>query len=135
MAITGRCLCGTITFRLDEGPVATRACWCRDCQYLSTGNASFGVFFRSRALTVFGEPAAFTSASAAGNLIRRRFCGKCGTPLFSDAIAEPDYLVVRLGALDDRELGRPQGTIWTGSAPSWAWIDPDHPQFPTQPGG
>lgn len=131
--IKGRCLCGAVTFELSQPPVATRACWCRDCQYLCSGNASHSVFFRSDALSVTGTVAEYVSPSDAGNSIRRRFCPRCGTPLFSDALGEPDYLVVRLGALDDRELGKPASTIWTGSAPTWAWVDPHSPQHRGQP--
>ncbi|MFD2261755.1 GFA family protein [Lacibacterium aquatile] len=132
-AHSGRCLCGGVTFSLTEQPVGTRACWCRDCQYLCSGNASLSVFFRQRALTISGTTADYVSASDAGNLIRRRFCPACGTPLFSDALAEPEYLVVRLGALDNRDIGSPQSTIWTDSAPEWAWFDHDKPHFPQQP--
>ncbi|WP_415289364.1 GFA family protein [Brevundimonas sp. S1H14] len=128
-----QCLCGAITFVLSEGPVGTRACWCRTCQYLCSGNASFSVFFRQRALSVFGEPAEFLSLSDAGNLIRRRFCPQCGTPLFADAPIEPEYLIVRLGALDDRQICNPASIVWTASAPSWAWFDHDKPSFPGQP--
>jgi hypothetical protein len=34
--------------------------------------------------------------------------------------------------LDDREIARPSATIWTRSAPSWACIDGDLPQFEGQ---
>jgi hypothetical protein len=32
---------------------------------------------------------------------------------------------VRAGTLDDPEIGKPQMTIWTASAPSWAVFDPN----------
>ena len=32
---------------------------------------------------------------------------------------------VRAGTLDDPEIGKPQMTIWTSSAPSWAVFDPN----------
>lgn len=133
LVIKGRCLCGAVQFALSQPPLATRACWCRDCQYLCSGNASLSVFFLSEALTVSGRLAEYVSPSDAGSLIRRRFCPACGTPLFSDALAEPDFLVVRLGVLDDREMGKPQSIIWTASAPSWADIDATVPSCPRQP--
>ena len=41
----------------------------------------------------------------------------------------------RAGTLDDPEIGKPQMTIWTSSAPSWAVFDPniqqDERQSPT----
>ncbi|WP_414676680.1 GFA family protein [Mesorhizobium sp.] len=132
---SGRCLCNAVTFTLTEPPVATRACWCRDCQYLCSGNASLSVFFRKRALEIIGPTAEYVSQSSAGTPIRRRFCPTCGTPLFSESFAEAEYLVVRLGALDNREIGDPQSTIWTASAPSWACINHERPTFANQPEG
>jgi hypothetical protein len=32
---------------------------------------------------------------------------------------------VRADTLDDPEIGKPQITIWTSSAPSWAAFDPN----------
>lgn len=127
--ITGRCLCGAVTFRLDGPPLAARACWCRDCQYLACGNAAVGMICTRESLVIAGVMAAFSSAADSGAAMRRSFCPACGTHLFSEAANAPGYIVVRAGALDDRELARPASMIWTASAPSWATFDPDLPQF------
>ena len=37
------------------------------------------------------------------------------------------YVVVRVGALDDRASGRPDSTTWCASVPSWGLIDPAVP--------
>src|SRR5882724_266758 len=131
--VTGRCFCGAVRFQFDEPPVATRACWCRDCQYLSSGNASVNAIFRTASFQMTGEVGEYVSTADSGSVMRRRFCPKCGTPLFSDALGEPDLMVVRAGALDDPEIGRPAGFIWTASAPSWGFIDPDLPGCEGQP--
>ncbi len=47
--------------------------------------------------------------------------------------ARPHLLSVRGGTLDDPEIAKPQMTIWTSSAPSWAPIDPHIPQEKKQP--
>lgn len=127
--ITGRCFCGGVCFQLDSPPVLTRACWCRDCQYLSSGNASINLIFASSALRISGPISEYISTADSGNVMRRRFCPNCGTPLFSEAMGQPDFVVVRAGALDDREIGRPASVIWTASAPRWGLVDPDVPSF------
>ena len=128
--ITGRCFCGAIRFQLDGPPVSTRACWCRDCQYVSSGNTSINVIFAASGLKVSGTTSEYVSRADSGNVMRRRFCPTCGTPLFSEAVARPDFVVVRAGALDDPEIGRPASVIWTASAPRWGCVDPSLPSFP-----
>ncbi len=122
--IAGRCLCGAVRFQFDQRPIAARACWCRDCQYLSSGNASVNAIFRTESLRVTGNTSEYVSTADSGNVMRRRFCPKCGTPLFSEALSRPDLVVVRAGTLDDPEIGRPASFIWTASAPSWGFVEP-----------
>ena len=121
--VTGRCFCGAVRFQFDQPPLTVRACWCRDCQYLSSGNASVNAIFRIDSFKVSGEIAEYTSTADSGSIMRRRFCPKCGTPLFSHSSRRPDAMVVRVGALDDREIGSLASFIWTASAPSWGLIE------------
>lgn len=127
--ITGGCFCGAVRFQLDGPPISTRACWCRDCQYLSSGNASINLIFSSGSLNISGSTSEYVSTADSGNVMRRRFCPQCGTPLFSEATGRPDFVVVRAGALDDPEIARPASVIWTASAPSWGLVDPHLPSF------
>ena len=86
-----------------------------------------------RGVTVTGQTAVYASTADSGTAMRRSFCPTCGTPLFSEAEPRPHQIIVRVGALDDREAARPSGVIWTRSAPSWARIDPSLSQSEGQP--
>jgi hypothetical protein len=132
--ITGRCYCGAVRFRFDQPPIARRACWCRDCQYLASGNASVNAIFRVAGFTLEGEVGEYVSTADSGTTMRRRFCPKCGTPLFSEALSRPELIVVRVGALDEREAFGPESVIWTASRPGWGFIDRDLPGCEGQPG-
>lgn len=134
MAVTGKCLCGAVRFSFPEEPILRRACWCRDCQYLAAGNSTVNVIFRKTGFACTGEVAAYESKADSGNDMRRSFCPRCGTPLFSESSARPDVMVVRAGALDDPELGRPEGFIWTASAPRWGHVDSNLANCEGQPG-
>lgn len=131
--ITGGCLCKRVRFEINAEPIAMRLCWCRDCQYFAAGNATVNVVFPSDALTVQGELRDYESVASSGNRMHRRFCPHCGTPVFSAAESRPHLVIVRNGALDDTELLKPTATIWTDSAPAWAWIDDAHPRHAAQP--
>ena len=133
MTITGGCLCGAVRYRSSAAPVTARVCWRRDCQYWAAGAGTVNVVVRVETFEVTGETRDYASAADSGNRMHRRFCPTCGTPMFSAAEARPELMIARAGTLDDRELAAPAGTIWTGSAPSWACIAEDLPKFDAQP--
>jgi len=132
-AIEGGCLCGAVRYHITARPITTRVCWCRLCQYFAAGNATVNVTFPSQSIVVTGETSDFPSIADSGNKMHRRFCPKCGTHLFSEAEVRPHLTVVRAGTLDDPTVAKPEITIWTSQAPSWAQIDPGIPQHPHQP--
>jgi hypothetical protein len=45
--------------------------------------------------------------------------------VFTQSDARRHMIGVRAGTLDDPGIGKPQMTIWTSSAPSWAVFDPN----------
>lgn len=132
MQISGGCLCRKVRYRASAAPITTRVCWCRLCQYLGAGSGTVNVCFDAGAVTIEGETADHQSVADSGNVMHRRFCATCGTPLFSSAEARPHLLFVRAGTLDDPEVARPAMTIWASAAPSWACIRADIPSHPAQ---
>jgi hypothetical protein len=130
--IEGGCLCGAVRFKISKDPVVIRACWCRLCQYIASGNATINLAFSRDAISLTGELKDYTSVADSGRHMHRRFCPSCGTHLFSEAEERPHLIIVRGGTLDDPNLAHPSATIWTASAPEWARIDPDCEQFAGQ---
>jgi hypothetical protein len=130
---TARCLCGAVRIAIAGEPVGARACWCRLCQYLASGNATVNVAFASDAVSVEGEVRWYASVADSGNRMQRGFCPTCGTPLFSKSDARPDRVMIRAGALDDPGIAAPQSLIWVSEAPDWACLDPALPHVERQP--
>ena len=133
MTITGGCLCGAVRYRIEAEPLVVRTCWCTDCQKFAAGSATVNVVFPAEAVHLEGALRDFASTAASGNLMHRGFCPTCGTPVTTGSEARPHLLGIRAGTLDDPEIGKPQITIWTSSAPSWASIDQSIPQEAKQP--
>jgi hypothetical protein len=131
--ITGGCMCGAIRYRFSAPPMVTRWCWCRDCQFLGAGSGTVNVCFPTSAFTLQGEPRDYVSSAESGSVMHRRFCGSCGTPLFSEAESRPHLVFVRVGTLDHPEIGRPNQTTWVSSAPSWACFSTEIPRVEKQP--
>jgi hypothetical protein len=129
---TGRCLCGAVTFRLAADPLATRICWCRDCQHLAA-NGTVNLLVAADALTVSGALAEHTKTADSGNAVTRQFCPACGTHLFALSSARPQFRVLRAGNLDEPSSIRPAMNIWADSAPAWACLDPALERVDRQP--
>jgi hypothetical protein len=129
---TGRCLCGAVRYRLSADPVLTRLCWCRDCQYLGA-NGTVNMIVPTEALDISGELSEFSRTADSGNQVRQRFCPRCGSHLFGNASARPQFTVIRAGTLDDPSSVQPAMNIWTRSAPKWACLDSGLERVERQP--
>lgn len=132
MPITGGCLCGSVRYEISADPVTMRVCWCKDCQRLASGNGAANLLFRRDAVKITGTPATFSKAADSGNIIDRKFCATCGTQMFGETAARPDFIVVRAGTLDDSSIFKPVAYIWTSSAPNWACMSDDVTKFERQ---
>jgi hypothetical protein len=134
LTIAGGCLCGAVRYEIKaEAPLGARYCWCRVCQYLGAGTGAVSAFFSRDAVTVSGPLTDYVCQADSGSTMRRRFCARCGTPIFSGAEHRPDVIAIRAGTLDDPNLAAPTATIWTKSAPKWACFDPNLPKVEGQP--
>jgi hypothetical protein len=127
MAITGGCRCRAVRYGIEAEPITSRHCWCRDCQYIGAGAGTVNVFFPSYAVKIEGALSDYVSQADSGNLMHRRFCPACGTPVFTQSEARLHFIGVRAGTLDDPDIGKPAMTIWTASAPSWAAFETNIP--------
>ena len=128
----GSCLCGDVQYRITAEPIATRICWCRDCQR-TAANGTVNVIVPTIAVACSGELSEFTVTADSGNQVRRRFCPKCGSHMFANSSSRPQFTVVRVGTLDDPSSVRPTANIWADSAPAWACLDPALERVEHQP--
>jgi hypothetical protein len=130
--ITGGCLCGAVRYEASAKPLMTRACWCRVCQYFASGNAAVNLVFSTDTVTISGQLKDFESIADSGNKMHRQFCVDCGVHVFSAAEVRPHILIIRAGTLDEQKDVKIDALIWTSSAPGWAFLDPNIPQFEKQ---
>ncbi len=132
-AYTGRCLCGEVTVRADKAPIATRQCWCRQCQSLAAGGPTNNAIFRVADLTVAGALGHSSWQADSGNTLSFHFCSKCGTQVYGQSSARTHLMTMRLGIFDQPHDLKPAMAIWTDEAPDWAVIDPAMESYPRQP--
>jgi hypothetical protein len=118
---------------IDAAPVATRQCWCRQCQTIAAGGPTNNAMFPADAVTITGalHHAAWTAAS--GNTLTFYFCPACGTQVYGQSSARLHMKTVRIGVINGPHDLAPQAVIWTDDAPAWAVLDPALPHFAGQP--
>src|SRR5439155_943819 len=100
--ITGRCLCGAVTYSVDADPVVQAACHCTDCQRQTGSPFSVVVGVPRSAFDVKGSTLASfaTIDTDHGGETQRSFCNKCGSPVFSIAAVAPELAFIKAGTLD-----------------------------------
>jgi hypothetical protein len=120
--ITGRCLCGAVTYSADSDPVAQAVCHCTDCQRQTGSPYSVIVGVPRGAFEVEGDSLASYSTTGEdhGEETERNFCSVCGSPVFSITPVMPDLVFVKAGSLDDASWLEPGAEVWTRSAQPWA---------------
>ncbi|WP_439814279.1 GFA family protein [Zavarzinia sp. CC-PAN008] len=131
--LRGRCACGVVTATFTGEPIATRQCWCRQCQQVAAGSATQNAIFRLADIAMTGDLATNAYVAASGNTLTHSFCGRCGTPVMAQSSARPQFRTIRLGFLEAGHGLVPSMAIWTDDAPDWAIIDPALERFARQP--
>ncbi|MBI1814176.1 MAG: GFA family protein [Deltaproteobacteria bacterium] len=126
--LTGRCLCGDVRFELHGklGPLAY--CHCSMCQRASGSAFAANAAIRSQYLKwVSGRESIREYESSPGKF--RAFCSRCGSPIFSRRVDEPDSFRIRLGMLDGDPERRPLAHFWVSSKAPWFEIRDELPQY------
>lgn len=126
MQLTGKCLCGGVSYATSGKPLVTYYCHCNDCKK-STGSAfHVGFVVKQSDINIkANDLREYTKTADSGNQMTRRFCGDCGSPLFTIDSGKPENLVIKAGSLDDPSLVSPSAELWTCHKVAWANISND----------
>jgi hypothetical protein len=134
MALTGSCLCGNITYSLDDAPKITGVCHCKNCQR-QAGSA----FSTLAAVPVSGfhitkgEPKLYADGDTrSGNTVSRYFCGDCGSPIYSALPDQPDSIYLKTGTMDDTTAFAPMFHVWCETKQNWVELEEGVPQMQQQ---
>jgi hypothetical protein len=133
ISFSGGCACGSIRYTGAREPVAMINCHCADCQLSSGAPFASGIVAMTADLQVSGTPKTYAVRASSGGLATRSFCPDCGTPLFTQSEANPQFTSIRFPSLDDASGFKPMLDIYTASAQPWVCLDQTIPHFPQSP--
>ena len=123
--ITGACLCGKVRYKVSQPLRNIIACHCTHCQKSSGAGASYNAVAPAAAVSfTSGQPKLYEDVAQSGNILKRYFCGDCGSPIYSQREKSPGMMVLKVGSLDDSADMKLIMNIWTKSARPWMHLDP-----------
>jgi hypothetical protein len=121
---SGGCLCGAVRYETSWPPLLTGVCHCRHCQKQAGSALSVLVAVPFAALERSGELTTYEDGSESGRAVHRKFCPKCGSPVFTetpDGMAQ-GMIFIKAGTLDEPKDLKPTMHFWTSSAQDWVVI-------------
>lgn len=124
----GSCLCGRITYVVNEELSDFGYCHCRSCRKAS--GSAFGANAGVRLSSVdLRDPQGMLRKyeSSPGKI--RTFCSNCGSPLYAYLTRSPELIMIRLGTLDKPLERSAKAHAFVGEKAPWYTIADGLPQF------
>ena len=117
----GGCLCGAVRYEAQWPPLMVATCSCKNCQKQAGSALSIIAVLPRDGLKVDGELTTFTDHAESGNVVFRKFCPRCGSPVITDtpAAADQGIIFIKAGTLDEAADLAPTTHDWTCSAQEW----------------
>jgi hypothetical protein len=121
MALTGRCLCGEVSYEIAGDLIATAVCHCDHCQRQGGSAFSVNLVVHESQLHVSGALTTYNDMGEHGDAVyvRRRFCGSCGSPIVSELVQTAGVVAVKAGTLDDKSQVQPTVQAWCVDRQPW----------------
>ncbi len=121
--IEGGCNCGAVRYRAEGDPIVVAQCHCANCRRQSGSAFSVNLLFKAAAVSHEGDLSIYEDRDTfSGNPVLRKFCGRCGSPIFSEMTDGKEMIVVKAGTLDDPGSFVPTVSVWTSTALPWVTL-------------
>ena len=132
-SVSGGCQCGQVRYEIASPPTVVYCCHCRECQKQSASAFGMSVPVRMADVTFTGRLESWERATDLGTRTRCFFCADCGTRVYHQGTATPDFATIKGGTLDDTAGLTPSAHIWVSRKQPWVVLDEHLPAHPTQP--
>jgi hypothetical protein len=132
-AISGRCVCGKVTYSATAEPIFSGLCHCKTCQR-ATGS-SFGavVGIPAPSLTVQGDVTQYDGIGDSGQATHRSFCPVCGASIALSADIMSGVVMLPVGTLDDTSWVKPTMQIYCQAEQDWLNLGGEMQRFEGMP--
>ncbi len=117
-AITGSCLCKSITYQLNANFQNAVNCHCNICKKITGGAFEAIALIEDNALQFTTGEDLLTSYQIS-ELADKHFCKICGTPIFNLHNGVPGKAITHIGSLDDPTCVTPTVNIHSENMLPW----------------
>jgi hypothetical protein len=128
--INGSCLCGSVKYRAATDVRHVVNCHCGLCRRMNGSAFSSYAVVPFKALDVFGEQN--LAAYAVTQRATKKYCAKCGTPIFNLNSKYPGACMLYLGAIEGGDRYAPSVNVYCESMLSWLENVTSMQGFPTR---
>jgi len=132
--LSGRCLCGDVTYEGDADIKMVINCHCTDCQKATGSSHGTLVFIEEDKVSVNGSAANYDHPADSGNTLTKIFCPKCGSQVMGKNSGRAGVVGIRAGTLDQKDVITPGTNIYCDSAIPSTAMDPELKAFAKMPG-
>lgn len=129
----GGCHCGAIRYTCTKEPELTFFCHCHDCQRTTGSPFSMEMMVDDQAFKIEGPLAAYVVTGDSGKPVTRWHCAKCASGIYLEGEADPGYVFLKVGSLDDASWVTPQMHIFIAAKQPWLKLDDGLPQYDKAP--
>lgn len=131
--LTGRCLCGAVSYKALGLLDRCYVCHCTDCQRRSGSAFAINVPVAAQGFEVSGRTIVLSREHIDGRSNAIHFCPSCLTRLYTVNPAWPGSVILRGGSLDEARHLIPSAHIWTRSRQKWVPLPAGVTVLETQP--
>lgn len=133
MRFEGGCHCGKVRYACTGDPELVFYCHCADCQRTTGSPFSVEAMVPSGSFEIHGDTDTYTVVGDSGKEVHRRFCPRCGSGLYLECDADPGYVFLKVGTLDDPSRVRPEMHIFEAAKQPWVHMADDLPRYEKAP--
>lgn len=123
--ISGNCLCGKVEYEITGEMGDIVHCHCITCRKAHGAAFSSVAAVNDRDFKLTGGDNLKSFESSEGKC--RFFCGHCGTQIYAKREAT-EYIVLRLGSLNDDPKAKEKKHIWVSQKASWYSLNNNLPE-------
>ena len=131
----GGCHCGAVRYTVTKAPESTFYCHCQDCQKTTGSPFSVEMMIEDSGFDIEGALMSYVVTGDSGKPVSRWHCSNCSSGIYLTCEADPGYIFLKVGTLDDPGLASSEMHIYASNRQPWLNFDDKLPSYEKAPEG